>query len=93
MQKSKKFIGIIAIIIFLTACSGETEKTTGIVNADVLKVRSEADVNSEILFLLERGAIIKIISEENGYYQIIFEGQDDNENLTGYVKKEYVNPN
>lgn len=33
------------------------------------------------------GAVIKIIAEENDFYQIVFEGQDGNEDLTGYVKK------
>ncbi len=103
MHKSKKFIGIIVIVILLTACGGETEKgstinnntlefETGIVNTDALKVRSEADADAEVLSMLEQGAVIKIIAEENDFYQIVFEGQDDNESLTGYVKKEYVNP-
>ena len=103
MNKSKKYIGIIMITILLTACSGESEKAsainnntlefeTGIVNAYTLKVRGEADVDAEIISLLEQGAVIKIIAEENGFYQIVFEDQDDNENLTGYVKKEFVNP-
>ncbi|MDE7274719.1 MAG: SH3 domain-containing protein [Lachnospiraceae bacterium] len=101
MHKAKKFIGIITITILLTACSGESEKgstanintpefETGIVNTDALKVRSGADADAEVLSLLEQGAVIKIIAEENDFYQIVFEGQDGNEDLTGYVKKEYI---
>ena len=63
---------------------------TGIVNTDTLNVRSEADADAEIISLLKRGAVIKIIAEENDFYQIIVEDPDDNDNLTGYVKKEYV---
>lgn len=103
MHKAKIFIGIIAITILLTACNGEAEKgstvnnntlefETGIVNTDALKVRSEADADAEVLSLLEQGAVIKIIAEENDFYQIVFEGQDGNEDLTGYVKKEYIDP-
>ena len=46
----------------------------------------------KVLSLLEQ-TVIKIIAEENDFYQIVFEDQDGNENLTGYVKKEYVNQN
>ena len=104
MHKSKNFIGIIMIFMLLTACTGESERgssinnntlefETGVVNTDALKVRSEADADAEVLSLLEQGAVIKIIAEENDFYQIVFEDQDGNENLTGYVKKEYVNQN
>lgn len=104
MHISKNLIGIIVITILLTACGGEAEKgstvnnnalefETGIVNTDALKVRSEADADAEVLSLLEQGAVINIIAEEKDFYQIVFEGQDDNENLIGYVKKEYVDPN
>ena len=104
MHKSKNFIGIIMIFMLLTACNGESERgssinnntlefETGVVNTDALKVRSEADADAEVLSLLEQGAVIKIIAEENDFYQIVFEAQDGNENLTGYVKKEYVNQN
>ena len=86
------------IFMLLTACNGESEKgssinnntlefETGVVNTDALKVRSEADADAEVLSLLEQGAVIKIIAEENDFYQIVFEGQDGNEDLTGYVKK------
>ena len=104
MHKSKNFIGIIMIFMLLTACNGESERgssinnntlefETGVVNTDALKVRSEADADAEVLSLLEQGAVIKIIAEENDFYQIVFEDQDGNENLTGYVKNEYVNQN
>lgn len=63
---------------------------TGIVNTDTLNVRSEADADAGITLLLMRGAVIKIIAEENDFYQIMVEDPDDNDNLTGYVKKEYV---
>ena len=33
--------------------------------------------------------IVCSIAEENDFYQIVSEAQDGNENLTGYVKKEY----
>lgn len=70
MHKAKNFIGIIAITILLTACSGESEKgstanintlefETGIVNTDALKVRSgaDADADAEVLSLLEQGRL------------------------------------
>ena len=93
MHKSKNFIGIIMIFMLLTACNGESEKgssinnntlefETGVVNTDALKVRSEADADAEVLSLLEQGTVIKIIAEENDFYQIVFEDQDGNENLT-----------
>lgn len=102
MYRAKNFIGIIVITILLTACSGDTAKDStinndtsefesGIVNTDALKVRSEAEADAEVLSLLEQGAAIKIIAEEDDFYQIIFESKEDNEDLTGYVKKEYVN--
>ena len=85
MHKSKNFIGIIMIFMLLTACNGESEKgssinnntlefETGVVNTDALKVRSEADADAEVLSLLEQGTVIKIIAEENDFYQIVSEG-------------------
>ena len=104
MRKSKVLIGTIVIMILLTACGGESEKAsaindntlefeTGIVNVDALRVRSEADADAEVISLLKQGAVIQIFAEENDFYQIVFEDQDDNDNLNGYVKKEYVDLN
>ncbi len=80
---------VIKDIIFVPPKVSYAKKVIGISTyADTLKVCYHKIRNK----IWIQGAVIKIIAEENDFYQIVFEGQDDNESLTGYVKKEYVNP-
>jgi len=58
----------------------------GLVKATALHVRSQPDTDARILHILERGAHVKILSHENGWYKIL------HRNTVGYIgsKDRYV---
>jgi uncharacterized protein YgiM (DUF1202 family) len=63
----------------------DTVISTGIVNADVLNVRSGASTSNSIIGLLNENSTVQIISTNNGWYKIKFN------NTTGFVSAEYIN--
>lgn len=63
----------------------------GVINADALKVRDEASEDAEILSLLMEKQAVVISSEKNGFYHVFI--PNDEENLEGWVKTEYVDVN
>jgi len=65
--------------------SGNSNSSTGIVNADVLNVRSGASTSNSIIGLLNENATVQIISTSNGWHKIEFN------NATGFVSAEYIN--
>lgn len=65
------------------------EYRTGVIITDAYMVESAAD-DAAPMALLREGMKIKILAEENGYYQIAITVQGRDEDVTGYVKKEMV---
>ena len=63
----------------------DTVISTGIVNADVLNVRSGASISNSIIGLLNENATVQIISTNNGWYKIKYN------NTIGFVSAEYIN--
>ena len=62
--------------------------TGTVVSGDTtLRVRAEANVESAILTNLDNGTQVDVLSSENGWYQIAFNG------LTGYVASDYLSLN
>ena len=64
----------------------ETELPVVIVNVDNLKVRSEPD--GVLIKILPKGAEVTILAEENGFYRISC--QEENDITEGYVRKEFL---
>ena len=54
-------------------------------NTEILRVRKEADLESEVLGLLANGEAVEAIAEEGDWVSVNYEG------TTGYVSAEYVN--
>lgn len=63
----------------------------GVINTDALKIRDEASGDAEVLSLLMETQAVVISSEKNGFYHVFI--PNDEENLEGWVKKEYVDVN
>lgn len=57
-------------------------------NIDALKVREEASQNAAVVTILQEDREVIILSEKNGFYHILI--SDTENNLEGWVKKEYV---
>lgn len=95
---------MLCLLVLLTGCqdsgngadTGEvssvdetgTEYTIGVVNIETLKVRGEPDGDSRTVMLLPNGAEVTILAEENGFYRISLQPEDDT--AEGYVRKEYL---
>ncbi|EOU1976728.1 cell surface protein [Clostridium perfringens] len=63
----------------------ENSKKTGVVTASKgLNVRKEANTSSQIVGILNSGESVEIIGEENGFYKIIYKGQE------AYASKNYI---
>ncbi len=69
---------------FTVNSDGSTESNAIIVTASSLNLRSAPDVNSEKLASLPYGTELDILSEENGWYKVSYEGTE------GYVSAQYT---
>lgn len=70
----------------------ETEYSVGTVKTDTgaLRVRGESDKDATIIGLLPDGAEVTIMAGENEFYKIIWQQDEDDDTVVGYVRKEYV---
>lgn len=93
MQKRLISICIVGILLFGIYRYAQKEEvllieelSVGIVNVYNLKVRS--DPGGVLIKILPKGAEVTILAEENGFYRISCQEEDD---ITeGYVRKEYL---
>lgn len=55
-------------------------------------MRCAADLDANAMAVLNEGCVVRILAEENGFYQIAIAitMQDRDVDVTGYVKKESV---
>ena len=84
MKKQLVALCLIACIIF-TMTSVYAENSSGSVIADVLNVRSSAQISEDNLIgKLYYASLVSIVGYENGWYKILY---GDSE---GYVKSEYI---
>lgn len=67
-----------------TQNTAEENYGTGIVNGDNVNVRSAAATSSKILGKLGRGKELKLLSEQDGWYEILFSGQP------GWVSSQFI---
>ncbi len=64
-----------------------TVKSTGIVNADALNVRSSGNTSSKIVGTLYKNSKVEILSTSNGWHKIKFKGG------TAFVSSEFISKN
>ena len=64
-----------------------TVKSTGIVNADALNVRSKGNASSKIVGTLYKNSKVEILSTSNGWHKINYKGG------TAFVSSEYISKN
>lgn len=70
----------------------ETEYSVGTVKTDTgaLRVRGESDIDATVIGLLPDGAEVTIMAGENEFYKIIWQQDEEDDTIVGYVRKEYV---
>ncbi len=84
----KKIIITSIIVLIMTIFAGTVLAKTGTVNTPRLNLRDGAStVDTNILKKLDKGVTVNIVEEQDGWYKITYE------NLSGYVKNEYVDIN
>lgn len=84
----KKIINLTIVILIMTALASTVLAKTGTVNTQGLNLRDGATtVDTNILKKLDKGVTINIIEETSDWYKVSYE------DLTGYVKQEYVDVN
>ena len=97
--KKKNGFSLMVCAILLTLALGSlvgcsiketTSDEKGIVYTDVgaLRVRGEADKDSQVISLLPDGAEVTILGEKNEFYRILLEEADNT--AEGYVRKEFI---
>jgi len=74
--------------------SNKRHYKTGMINANHVIIQSSADADAAALFVLNEGINIKILAQENHFYQIAVHVQlkdrNDSQELFGFVDKEFV---
>lgn len=75
-------------LAFALSCA----KDEGVINTDAVRMRCAADPDANAMAVLNEGCVVRILAEENGFYQIAIAitMQDRDVDVTGYVKKESV---
>ncbi|MCL2164342.1 MAG: SH3 domain-containing protein [Oscillospiraceae bacterium] len=86
MIKPKKLIvaSVIVVLAALSAMIVAFASDNGLVTADLLNVRREADKESEVIIKLSQGAEVRVIDMKGDWYQIAFK------DVTGWVVTEYL---
>lgn len=72
------------------ACAPEKENCFGeVFNCDKLNIREEANIESAIKKVINRGAVVEIIEEESTdeWYKIFSENGDDGFCMRSFIKK------
>lgn len=70
--------------------SGEDENSVGTVYTDVgtLRVREEPESDAPVIGLLPNGEEVTILAEDNEFYRILWQEEDDT--VEAYVRKEFI---
>ena len=84
MKKSKLLKIFIAIVLLISIETTAIAASTGVVNADTVRVRSKATTDSGIVALVSIGDKITIIGEEDNWYKVKVDGEE------GYIRKDLL---
>ena len=83
---------LVLVLGSLVGCSiketASDEKGTVYTKAYFVRVRGEADRDSQVISFLLDGAEVTILGETDEFYQILFEEEDGT--AEGYVRKEFI---
>ncbi len=74
----------ITVLGRMAGVTSETSCELGLVAGDSINLRSAPDANSSVLATLGRGYLVRVLSGENGWYQVAWD------ELTGYISAEYL---
>lgn len=84
----KRLLIMIQMIIVLIILNTKVEATTGKINSETVRVRSEATTNSNIITQLDKNDEIEILEELDGWYKVKF--KEEGKEKTGYISKKLV---
>ena len=82
--KNKAIIFSIALLSATTLIISDSFAATGTVTAETVRMREKPTTQSEILINLDQGDKVEVLSKEDGWYQVEFEGKN------GYVSSDYL---
>ena len=82
--KNKAIIFSIALLSATTLIISDSFAATGTVTAETVRMREKPTTQSEILINLDQGDKVEVLSKEDGWYQVEFEGKN------GYVSSNYL---
>lgn len=91
MRKNKLLKIFITVVLLLSLEVTSIAVTTGVVNADTVRVREKpsTEADSDIIGLVSIGKKVTIIGEEGNWYKI--KGADDHGNkIEGYIRKDLL---
>lgn len=82
--KNKAIIFSIALLSATSLIISDSFAATGTVTAETVRMREKPTTQSEILINLDQGDKVEVLSKEDGWYQVEFEGKN------GYVSSDYL---
>ena len=89
MNKLKKCLIFILMIVCLIVISNKSYATTGKINSETVRVRREASTNSDIIDQLDQGDNVEILEELDGWYKVTYTNKE-NKKLTGYISSKLL---
>ncbi len=81
---NKKFTITLLGIASICALSTNTFATDGTVTASSVRIREQASTSSEIVESIPKDTIVNVISEEEGWYKVEYNGKE------GYIKSNFL---
>lgn len=88
MKKIKNLAIFILMITIIMILNTEVEATTGKINSETVRVRSEASTKSSIVTQLDKNDEIEILEQSEGWYKVTF--TKSGEKITGYISEKLV---
>ena len=88
MKNLKSLAIIILMITTIIILSTKVEATTGTINYETVRVRSEANTKSNIVAQLDKDQKVEILEQSEGWYKVSF--SEKGEKVTGYISESLI---
>ena len=88
MKNLKSLAIIILMITTIIILSTKVEATTGTINSETVRVRSEANTKSNIVAQLDKDQKVEILEQSEGWYKVSF--SEKGEKVTGYISESLI---
>ena len=84
MNKLKKVALTLAVLTFIITSYNTAFASTGTVTATTVRIRSEANTESEIIDRSSNGETVEVIEQKGDWYKVNYKGKE------GYIHKDYL---